>query len=385
VAPTRQEAQPVPTIERISANAAVYLLIGLALTATTLLAPASGLFDLPEPQVQGTTTTGRLERLVSERSETSARGLQRIQVFEVSFDGQRRTIEHTEGELDARQLDLKAGDKVLVTRTEGGQGEDVYFIADHARDFPVGLLAAIFCLLVVAIGRMSGGTALLGMAASFLVIVRFVIPGIISGHDPVTISLIGAVVILACTMFLAHGVNAKTATALAGTALSLIVCAALGAVFIDVAHLTGLAEESAATLRVLTAGSINAEGLLLGAMIIGALGVLDDVAVAQASSVFELNSANPQLGGRQLFGRAMNIGRDHIASTVNTLFLAYAGAALPLLLVLSLQTEPLTILLNREFIATEVVRTLVGSLGIVAAVPVTTAMAAMASKLGTYK
>ena len=120
----------------------------------------------------------------------------------------------------------------------------------------------------------------------------------------------------------------------------------------------------------------HAEGLLLAGMIIGALGVLDDVCVAQASAVFELKAANPALRGWDLFERAMNIGRDHIASTVNTLFLAYAGAALPLLIILSLQTEPVSILLNREFLATEIVRTLVGSIGIVASVPLTTALAA---------
>jgi uncharacterized membrane protein len=218
------------------------------------------------------------------------------------------------------------------------------------------------------------------MAASLLVILRFIIPGIASGADPVTISLIGAAVILATSLFLSHGVNGKTLTALAGTTASLVVTAILASLAIDMAHLTGLGDEDSRTLRILTQGAISSEGLLLSAIIIGSLGVLDDVCVAQSSAVFELRAANPFLGARDLFSRAMNIGRDHIASTVNTLFLAYTGSALPLLVILSLQTEPLGTLVNREFLSTEVLRTLVGSIGIVASVPVTTALAAFVSR-----
>ncbi|HEY7293898.1 MAG TPA: YibE/F family protein, partial [Dehalococcoidia bacterium] len=180
---------------------------------------------------------------------------------------------------------------------------------------------------------------------------------------------------------LSHGINRKTTTALAGTAIALALTAVLASVSIGLARLSGLADDEASTLNIITRGGINAEGLLLAGMIIGALGVLDDVCVAQASAVFELRAANQALHGFELFERAMNIGRDHIASTVNTLFLAYAGAALPLLIILSLGTESASTLISREFLATEIVRTLVGSLGIVASVPLTTALAAWSLNL----
>jgi len=215
------------------------------------------------------------------------------------------------------------------------------------------------------------------MAASLLVIIRFIIPGILAGYDPVLISVIGAFVIMLPTLYLAHGINHKTTVALAGTAFSLALTAALASLCIVIAKLSGTASEEAAVLRSLSEGRINAEGLLLAGIIIGALGVLDDVTVGQASTVFELRRANPRLGITELYRRGMNVGRDHIASTVNTLILAYAGAALPLLIVLANQPEPVGTLINREFLATEIVRALVGSIGIVAAVPATTVLAAL--------
>jgi uncharacterized membrane protein len=218
------------------------------------------------------------------------------------------------------------------------------------------------------------------MAASLLVIIRFIIPGILSGHHPVLISIIGALAIMVPMLYLSHGVSRKTTVALIGIVLSLGLSAALASLSIAASKLSGAATEESAMIRALTEGRINAEGLLLAGIIVGALGVLDDVAVAQASTVFELRRANPRLHRLDLFRRGMNVGRDHIASTVNTLVLAYAGAALPLLILLANQPEPLGILINREFIATEVVRTLVGSIGIVAAVPATTLLAALAAR-----
>jgi uncharacterized membrane protein len=218
------------------------------------------------------------------------------------------------------------------------------------------------------------------MVFSTAIILRFIIPGIVSGGDPVLISVIGALAIMSSSLFLSHGVGAKTFVAFAGTGASLAITALLASFVIGFAKLTGLADEHSVTLQIVTNGVINAEGLLLGGIIIGALGVLDDVTVAQASAVFELHRANSTMGLSGLFSRGMAIGRDHIASTVNTLFLAYAGAALPLLIILSLQTEPANILLNREFLATEIARTIVGSFGIIAAVPITTAIAAWAAQ-----
>jgi uncharacterized membrane protein len=349
------------------------------LFVVVVLVPFAGIFDLPETIDQGDTVRGEIVRLVEETEEQTPFGTEVTQVFEVQVGDTLRTISYRETINGSYSLGLEAGDKVLVSVLSDPSG-DTYFFADRVRETSLWLFGAIFAGLVLIVGRLQGATSLLGMVASLLVILRFIIPGIASGADPVTISLIGAAVILATSLFLSHGVNAKTLTALLGTTASLVVTAVLASLAIDMAHLTGLGDEDSRTLRILTQGAISSEGLLLGAIVIGSLGVLDDVCVAQASSVFELRSANPLLTARELFSRAMNIGRDHIASTVNTLFLAYTGSALPLLVILSLQTEPLGTLVNREFLSTEILRTLVGSIGIVASVPVTTALAALLSR-----
>ena len=220
---------------------------------------------------------------------------------------------------------------------------------------------------------------MLGLAASLLIIARFIVPGILSGHSPLLIAEVGAVSIMVTTLYLSHGVSWKTTAALGGTTVALALTALLAVLVITAARITGVASEDAATLQVLSSGHIEAGGLLLGGIIIGTLGVLDDVTVAQSAAVFELRAADPRFGPAELYRRAMNVGRDHIASTVNTLVLAYVGASLPLVMLLAIQGEPLAIQLNREFVAIEVVRTLVASIGLIAAVPVTTALAAFAA------
>jgi len=217
--------------------------------------------------------------------------------------------------------------------------------------------------------------SLVGLGVSFFVLARFIVPGILNGHEPLLVALIGSVTIMAATFVLSHGVQWRSLVALAGTAAALLLTVLLAQGTFEAAHLTGLADEDAATAAALFAG-LDPRGLLVAGFVIGTLGVLDDVAMAQASTVFELRRANVELPARELFSRGMIVGRDHIASTVNTLVLAYAGASLPVLLILFTQTEGAGVLINREILAVEVLRTLVGSIGIVAAVPFTTAIAA---------
>jgi uncharacterized membrane protein len=360
-------------------NALVFGCIVAVLAVVAVVVPALGVFDVPDiPSSQSATSEGTVARVLEERTLQTERGEVRYQKLEVDLGDRTVTVEHSRTVRDAGALEVAPGDDVLVGVSTGPEG-DVYYIADHVRKLPLWALTLAFVGLVLVVGRVSGIWSLVGMAASLLVIVRFIIPGILSGHSPVVISVIGALVIMLTTLYLAHGVNRKTTAALVGTVISLSLTAVLATVSIAVARLSGVASEDAATLQILSDGQINAEGLLLGGIVIGALGVLDDVTVAQASAVFELRRANPLLGAWDLYRRGMNVGRDHIASTVNTLVLAYAGAALPLLIILTTQSQPLGDLLNREFMATEIVRTLVGSMGIVAAVPVTTALAALAA------
>ena len=352
----------------------------IVLLIVILLVPALGVFDTPHlPPAEGRPREGRVVEVLEAETVSTARGAVHYQRLAVAVGGQVVTVEQSGQGQGALVFRFRPGDRVLVgTSISAGEGEH-YYITDRVRRPSLVVLALAFAALVLVVGGLHGLRSLLGLGISFLVIVRFIIPGIISGADPVLIAVLGGLVIMLTTLYLAHGVNAKTTVALAGTGISLALTALLSLFSIPFARLTGIAGEDAATLQILSGGGLNAEGLLLAGILIGALGVLDDVTVAQASSVFELRRANPRLTEMDLYRRGMNVGRDHIASTVNTLVLAYAGAALPLLILLSLQTEPLNVLLNREFLATEIVRTLVGSMGIVAAVPVTTALASLAA------
>ena len=235
-------------------------------------------------------------------------------------------------------------------------------------------LLALFIVVIVAVSRWKGVRSLLGMAISFYVITQFILPLILAGRDPVLVSVIGAFGLLAVNQYLIYGWLLKTHAAVLGILISLVITGALAALFVDATRLSGFGAEEVSFLQV-AAGSINPRGLLLAGILIGAIGVLDDLTISQASSVFELSRANRALGLRDLYRRAMNIGQDHIASTVNTLVLAYVGASLPLLLLFAVYPQPFGQIVNREFVTEEVVRTLVGSLGLVSAVPITTLLA----------
>ena len=262
-----------------------------------------------------------------------------------------------------------------VARADGG---DAYFITEPNRWGPLLTLLALFVGAIIAVSRWKGVRSLVGLGISLYVITQFILPLILAGYPPVLVSILGSFALLSITQYLIYGWSLKTHAAVLGILISLIITGVLAVVFVDATHLTGFGSEEVGFLQ--TAGaSIDSRGLLLAGILIGALGVLDDVTISQASSVFELSAANPGFGVRDLYRRAMNIGRDHIASTVNTLVLAYVGASLPLLLLFAIYPQPFGQIINREFVTEEVVRTLVGSLGLVAAVPITTLFAGMLS------
>jgi uncharacterized membrane protein len=245
-------------------------------------------------------------------------------------------------------------------------------------------LTLLFVALTAAIGRWVGVRSLLGTAFSILVIVRFVLPRILAGHHPVTVSIIGAIVMMAPSLYLVYGWRPKTHAAVIGLAICLVITWILTALFVAWAHVTGFGHHEVAFLIDALSGEIDTRGLVLGGIILGTLGVLDDVAIGQSSAIFELHTANPDLSWTALFRHGMVIGRDHIASMVNTLLLAYAGASLPLFLLLRLYQEPLSFLLNRELMVQEIIRTLVGSMGLMMAVPVTSTIASWMAK-GMWK
>ena len=271
---------------------------------------------------------------------------------------------------------IEVGDEIYVAASQGGPEGTQYFFVDYQRHVPLLLLGALFAVAVVALSRWRGLAALAGLFISLLVLVRFMIPAILEGSSPLLVSIVGAAAIMLVTLYLAHGFNARTSTALLGTLISLLVTGILAVIFVNAAAFTGLASEEAVFLQ-LSAQQIQLEGLLLGGVIIGALGVLDDVTVTQASAVWELHAADPAMPFRSLYAAALRIGRDHIASTVNTLVLAYAGASLPLLILFSVSGRPFGEVLTSEVVAEELLRTLVGSIGLVLSVPITTGMAAL--------
>lgn len=360
----------------LQSRTGIAVTMGLMLIVVAGIVPSAQWFAPSQtPRVVERLEEGTVRRVLSEQVSRGPRDTIVVQRLEVELSNSLVVIEHARTALDAGIGQVQAGERVLVSRTDGPDGP-VYLLVDYVRRGPLLVLALLFMAAVAFVGRGSGLWSLVGMALSLVVIVRFIVTGIVAGHDPVLITCVGALAIMLPTLYLAHGANAKTTVALAGTAVSLLLTAFLAVVFVRIAHLTGTSDEDASVLRSLLDGRIAAQGLLLAGIIVGALGVLDDVTVGQASTVFELRRANPRLSALELYRRAMNVGRDHIASTVNTLVLAYAGAALPLLILLSTSAQPLGILVSREFLATEIVRTLAGSIGIVAAVPATTILAA---------
>lgn len=271
---------------------------------------------------------------------------------------------------------LEVGDRVELSLSEFADGTEQWFIIDIVRGPSLLVLLGIFVAVVLAVSRWQGLRALAGLALSLFVVFRFVVPAILAGSPPFVVALVGSAAVLLTTLYLAHGFNVKTSSAVVGTSLALAATIGLGAVFIDATALTGFSSEDAVIAR-FAVGELDLRGLVLAGLVISALGVLDDVTVAQASTVFALRRARPDVSWHVIAREAMVVGRDHIASTVNTLVLAYVGASLALLLVFWTGGLPLVDVLTSEIVAEEVVKTLVGSLGILAAVPLTTLLASV--------
>ncbi|MEC4015786.1 YibE/F family protein [Streptomyces sp. H27-D2] len=268
------------------------------------------------------------------------------------------------------------GQKVVVAYAPKAPKELQYSVTDVDRTFPMALLAGLFALAVIAVGRLRGLFALIALAVSFGILILFILPAILQGSNPLLVAVVGGSAIMLIALYMCHGLTARTSVAVVGTLVSLLLIGLLGSLFIGWAQLSGNTDDQTGLVHGLYPG-IEIRGLLLAGVIIGSLGVLDDVTVTQTSAVWELKQADPSLGWRQLYVSAMRIGRDHIASVVNTLVLAYAGAALPLLLLFSIARSDVGTVATSEIVAEEIVRTLVGSIGLVASVPVTTLLAAL--------
>ena len=298
------------------------------------------------------------------------------------------TVRMTDGDANGQSITIPSphgpgaphfqiGDEVVLSYSGSQpQAAESYQIVDFQRGWSLIVLALLFAAAVLLLGRWQGLAALGALLLSFVVLVLFVMPSILAGESPLLVAVVGAGLIMFVVLYLTHGLSARTSTAVLGTLVSLALIGVLGALFSAAAALTGL-DEDTVNLVTLLGTDIDTRGLLLAGTLIGALGVLDDVTVTQTSAVWELRRANDKLTWRELFAAGSRIGRDHMSSVVNTLVMAYAGAALPLLLAISLAGRSMGEILTAQQIAQEIVRTLVGSIGLVAAIPVTTALAAL--------
>ena len=272
--------------------------------------------------------------------------------------------------------DYRVGERVEVYFSPGPDGARQYAVSDWVRRPALAWLVGLFLLVAVLVGRLKVLRAFVATSACLVITVAYVVPSILAGGSPVVVSLVGVGGMLVLAIYFVHGVSWSTTAALLGTVVAVVITMLIGIFFSDLAHLTGLGSDEALLIAAGTA-QVDLEGLLLAGLLIGALGALTDVTIVQASVVRELSHVNPKFGLRDLYRRAMNVGLDHIGSLVDTLVLAYTGAALPLLVLLTLNDFGLRRALNFEFVAAEVVTTVVGSIGLVLAVPLTTLIAAL--------
>jgi uncharacterized membrane protein len=368
----------VPVLSAVASGLAVAVAIGvLALWPSGdpgPKVPALTSFD----GVYTATTIGRTERPCTGADASTRCVSVTFRLLEGPDEGQTVSIElPADGSrFDALQVDRRA----LLGHQPAVEGFEYVFL-DPDRRSSLLALAGIFAIGVVALGRWRGASALIGLFATLLVLFLFMVPAILDGRDPLLVSLVGSVVIAFAALYLSHGVGAQTTVALLGTLGGLLCAALLAVIFMNLAEITGLASEEGLFLTALGT-NLDLRGLILGGMMVGALGAIDDITVTQASAIWELRAADPSRSRRSLLHSGLRIGRDHVASTVNTLVLAYAGASMPLLILFVLSDQSAGTVANGEIVATEIVRTLVGSIGLIASVPVTTWLAVDAVSRG---
>ncbi len=351
----------------------VFLLLALAIATPTVASAAS--------TAQDQFVRGRVVRVVEEATQDIAGAEHVVADLEVRIvagdrRGQTVRASYVAAVPGQEPVRVHPGDGVILVRSPDPSA-DGYEVVDRDRlpSLAVGLL--VFLAVAVATSRFRGLTAVLGLGISLLVLARFVVPQIVAGANPLAVTLLGALAIALVSIYLAHGMSRRTTVALAGTLLTLGIAAASAIAFVAMARLSGAGSEEALYLQIGYLETVNLRGLLLGGILLGALGVLDDITTAQAAAVEEISRANPALPAGELYRRGLSVGREHIVGLINTLVLAYAGASLPLFVLFTLDVDqPLWITLNSEFVAEEIGRTLVGSMALILAVPITTFLAA---------
>lgn len=323
------------------------------------------------------TIRGRVVRVVEEKQIVVMDNEQLYQKLELELstpDNKKVIIENGNQPI-VNTTKYSVNDNVLVNTTIDLEGNQGYIIIDFVREDSLILLSILFVILLVIVTKWKGLFSLFGMFFTFFVIFIFVLPQLLAGDNPILVAIIASLVIIPVSFYVSHGFNKKTTIAIIGSIISLVITAILASIFTQLGHLTGLSSEEAGMLSI-GQNNLNMKGILLAGIVIGALGVLDDITISQAAIVDELANTAKLTKAKDLYSRSMVIGKDHITSMVNTLVLAYAGASLPLLLIFTNNPHPFSEIINYEMIAEEIIRTLVGSIGLILAVPITTIIAA---------
>lgn len=322
----------------------------------------------------GELTTGVVDQQFTEGEVISVDfGGEGVQNLEILLQSGENVSVVNDSSQFANEKKYALGDNVVLD-----QYQERFYIIDYVRRPALIILFGLLLALVLITNRAKGITSLLSIGFSFLVLFKLVLPLLLRGADPVLTALLGSLLIIPSIFCLSHGFNRKTSIAMAGTLITLVITGLLATIFDDLAYLSGIATEEAGFLKVGLGENINFRGLLLAGIIISILGVLDDVTITQASVVEQLKASKKGITFNELYSRSMTVGRDHIASVVNTLILVYAGASLPLLLLFMDTSQGIGQIVNLEFVAEEIVRTLIGSIGLVLAVPITTLLASIA-------
>lgn len=350
------------------------LVFGSLLLVTCLLPTVSAAQELHQ-DLQETVSAEVLE--IIEESEEPIVGTDAYKTV------QEVRIRFTSGERDGEVarltnevVELQPGDKIFVNRMVTIDGIETLSYADFERRPVLLALLILFVGLLLILSKWQGVRALLSLGGSIAAIFFLLVPALLAGYDPALTTVGVAAIVMAFVLYGTHGINPCTNIAFGGMFSAVVITGILAYVSVEVMRLTGFSDDAAVYLNFATNGELDLAGLLLGAIIIGILGVLDDVSITQASVVQELKAANPGFTARDLYRRAIKVGRDHIGSLVNTLALAYAGVALPLILLYAKTESNLWMALNHEVVAAELVRIMVGSIGLVLTVPATTAVAA---------
>lgn len=351
-----------------------WLIVGFAVVLSPTVAHAQE--QTPQNYITGTVTA------VTKQSEIPGDGEEvfYLQTVEVQRSDNNQNEEVNLGSeyqpLTSKQL-LKVGTKIVMAEQTAADGSTELVYTDIYRLNTIYILFALFVVVVVVIGGVKGGASFMGMLVSLLILLLFVVPHILSGENPFMIGLFGSAIIGVLTIYISHGFSLKSHIALGSIFAVLLLVAGLSTVAVEAAHLAGLGSEEAYYLQFTQSQKINLQGLLLAGILLGTLGVLDDITISQTSIVFELKKAKKEMDWLELYERGLSIGKDHVASLVNTLVLAYAGANLPLFLLIVMNTQsPVWVTINSEILVEEMIRTIVGSVGLVLAVPLSTFLAA---------